>query len=156
MPQHTVDVRDGQVPFDLVSYGRRGPGRTDRLSPAQFAQVARMVRGTGGGATSKAVVAHFKYLNRRPEFEIETDDGDRMRGRGSVKAYVDGWDLEVDAAESQSYRGTPGRKPVKSVHNIVLSMPKATSPGGLLRASRAFAHEQFALKHRYALVLHTD
>jgi hypothetical protein len=42
------------------------------------------------------------------------------------------------------------------VHNIILSMPAGTSPSGLLAASRAFAREQFALKHRYAMVLHTD
>jgi hypothetical protein len=164
MPRRTARVRDGQALFDLVSYGRRGPGRTDRLSLAQIAQVARTVRRTpevmvkvsGGGATSKAVSAHFKYLNRRREFEIETDDGDHLQGRASIKNLVDSWDLDVDAAESQCYRGTPGRKPVKLVHNIVLSMPKYTSPGGLLDASRAFAREQFALMHRYALVLHTD
>jgi hypothetical protein len=50
----------------------------------------------------------------------------------------------------------PGRKPTKLVHNIVLSMPAGTPSEGMLAASRAFAREQFALKHRYALVLHTD
>jgi hypothetical protein len=35
-------------------------------------------------------------------------------------------------------------------------MPAGTSAIGVLEASRAFAREQFALKHRYALVLHTD
>jgi hypothetical protein len=35
-------------------------------------------------------------------------------------------------------------------------MPKGTAPEKLLAASRAFAREQFALKHRYGLVLHTD
>jgi len=38
----------------------------------------------------------------------------------------------------------------------VLSMPAGTSPAKLLAATRAFAREQFAFKHRYALVLHTD
>jgi len=35
-------------------------------------------------------------------------------------------------------------------------MPAGTPAAGVLEASRAFAREQFALKHRYALVLHTD
>lgn len=164
MPRRTDSVGNGQALFDLVSYGRRGPGRTTHLSPAHIAQVARtvgrtpevMVKVSGGGTNAKAVVAHFKYLNRRPEFEIETDDANHLRGRGSIKSLVDGWDLDLDAAESQSYRGTPGRKPAKLVHNIVLSMPKGVAPNGLLKASRAFAREQFALKHRYAMVLHTD
>jgi type IV secretory pathway VirD2 relaxase len=42
------------------------------------------------------------------------------------------------------------------VHNIILSMPSKTPPARLLAASRDFAREEFALKHRYAMVLHTD
>lgn len=42
------------------------------------------------------------------------------------------------------------------VHTIVLSMPAGTPRKGLLAASGAFAREQFALNHRYAMVLHTD
>src|SRR6185437_15602911 len=39
---------------------------------------------------------------------------------------------------------------------IVLSMPPGTSAKGVLGAVRDFAREEFALKHRYAFVLHTD
>lgn len=35
-------------------------------------------------------------------------------------------------------------------------MPPGTSAKGVLEAARKFAREEFALKHRYALVLHTD
>ena len=35
-------------------------------------------------------------------------------------------------------------------------MPAGTPPGKLLAASREFAREEFALTHRYAMVLHTD
>jgi hypothetical protein len=38
----------------------------------------------------------------------------------------------------------------------VLSMPAGTPAVGVLEASRVFAREQFALKHRYALELHID
>jgi hypothetical protein len=41
------------------------------------------------------------------------------------------------------------------VHNIVLSMPSPTSPDKVLAATKAFAREKFALKHRYAMALHT-
>ena len=165
MPPRTIDLRDGHALFDILSFARRGPGRTDRLSPAQIEQVARtvrrvpevMVKVSGGGTSAKGVVAHFKYLTRRPEFEIETDDGESLRGRAAVKGLVENWDLEFDAEESGSgYSGRPGRKPVKLVHNIVLSMPAGTSPSGLLAASQTFAREQFALKHRYGMVLHQD
>ena len=35
-------------------------------------------------------------------------------------------------------------------------MPSGTSPKGVLEAVRNFTREEFALKHRYAFVLHTD
>jgi hypothetical protein len=35
-------------------------------------------------------------------------------------------------------------------------MPPGAPPNGVLEAARNFAREQFALKHRYTLVLHTD
>ena len=155
----------GDRPFlDLASYGRRGPGHDSRLSPAQIEHIERTVRRTpevmvkisGGGQSAKAVAAHFNYLTRQ-DFEIETDDGEHLKGRGPENTLIEDWELDLDAAESRkSYRGVPGRKPTKLVHNIVLSMPAGTPAQGVLKASRNFAREQFALKHRYALVLHTD
>jgi hypothetical protein len=153
-------------PFlDIGSYGRRGPSeRQGRLLPAQIEQIARtarhtpeiMVKISGGGQSANAVAAHFRYIGRQ-EFEIETDDGEHLKGKESIKALIADWELDLDAAESlSSYRCATGRKPAKLVHNIVLSMPAGTPAAGVLEASRAFAREQFALKHRYALVLHTD
>jgi len=115
-----------------------------------------MVKISGGGQSAKAVAAHFKYIGRQ-EFEIETDGGEHLRGKGTEKTLIEDWELDLDAAESRSpYRGVSGRRPAKLVHNIVLSMPAGTPAAGVLEAGRAFAREQFALKHRYALVLHTD
>jgi len=116
-----------------------------------------MVKVSGGGTSPGAVAAHFRYIDRRGERDIETDDGESLRGKGVEKDLVKDWDLQADEVESRSpYAGKPGRKPGKLVHNIVLSMPMGTPPDKLLAASRAFAREQFALKHRYAMVLHTD
>jgi hypothetical protein len=150
--------------LDIVSHGRGVAAERQLLLPAQVEQIARTVRHTpevmvkisGGGQSAKAVAAHFKYLSRQ-EFEIETDEGEHLKGKGSEKTLIEDWDLDLDAAESRSpYRGVPGRRPAKLVHNLVLSMPAGTPAAGVLEASRAFAREQFALKHRYALVLHTD
>jgi hypothetical protein len=116
-----------------------------------------MIKVTGGGTSAKAVLAHFKYIDRHGRLDIESDDGDQIRGKGAEKSLIEDWDLEVDEADSISpYDGKPGRKPGKLVHNIILSMPAGTAPAGLLAASRTFAREQFALQHRYAMVLHTD
>jgi hypothetical protein len=42
------------------------------------------------------------------------------------------------------------------VHKILFSMPAGTPPKKVLEAVKDFAREEFALKHRYAMVLHTD
>ena len=135
------------------------------MTPTEIEHIARtvrrdpevMVKVSGGGASPKAVAAHFKYIDRHGRLELETDDGERLMGMSAEKDLLEDWNLDVDAAEAKSpYSGRPGRKPGKLVHNIILSMPVGTPPQGLLNASRAFSREQFALKHRYAMVLHTD
>ena len=161
----TFKLQRGEPLLDISSFAKRGPGRTDRLTPTEIEHIARtvrrdpevMVKVSGGGASPKAVATHFKYIDRHGRLELETDDGERLMGMSAEKDLLEDWNLDVDAAEAKSpYSGRPGRKPGKLVHNIILSMPVGTPPQGLLNASRAFSREQFALKHRYAMVLHTD
>jgi hypothetical protein len=149
--------------LDIVSLARRGPN--GRLTPQEVELVVRTLRRTpevmvkvSGGATSAAgALAHLKYIDRRGELEFETDEGERLRGGGSERSVLQDWELDELAARVRApYRGSPGRKPAKLLHNIVLSMPAGTSPEKLLVASRNFAREEFALKHRYLMVLHTD
>jgi hypothetical protein len=104
------------------------------------------------------VAAHFRYITRKGTLELELDDGERVTGSGVVRDLVDDWDLEIDLAIDRWDRMEGGRRAstAKLVHNIVLSMPAGTPPQKLLAASREFAREEFALQHRYALVLHTD
>lgn len=150
------------APFDIVSYGRRGPER--RLCLAQVEQIARtvrrvpevMVKVSGGGTSVGAVKAHFRYIGRQ-DFTIETDDGEQLTGKEAANKLIEEWGLDIDAEDAQSaYNGRPGRKPGKLVHNIVLSMPAGTPPEKVLAASHDFARETFAFQHRYALVLHTN
>ena len=151
--------------LDIASYARRGPGRVDRLTPAQIEQIARtvrrvpevMVKVSGGATSPKGVAAHFKYIDCHGDLELETDEGEHLNGRSVEKDLVEDWDLESESAACHSpYSGKPGRKPAKLVHNVILSMPTRTPPAKLLASSQAFAREQFALEHRYAMVLHTD
>lgn len=51
---------------------------------------------------------------------------------------------------------TNQRKPPKLVHRLIFSMPAGTPPQKVLAAVRDFAREEFGLKHRYAMALHTD
>jgi len=42
------------------------------------------------------------------------------------------------------------------VHKLVFSMPAGTSPRKVLGAVQNLCREEFALKHRYVMALHTD
>jgi Relaxase/Mobilisation nuclease domain len=104
----------------------------------------------------RSVARHLNYIGRRGDLELETDDGQRAQGKDAGQQLVEDWDLDLDQdrRDSKLSAGT-GRAP-KLVHKIMLSMPPGTPAKGVLEAARNFAREEFALKHRYALVLHTD
>jgi hypothetical protein len=150
--------------FELVSHGRRGPGRRDRLSPTQIQQIARtvartpevMVKVLPAGANSVAAVRqHLAYVGRQGDVELLTDDGQRLQDPDAAADLVADWDL--DLAECQSgLGGVNGRRAPKLVHKLVFSMPAGTPADKVLVATREFCREQLALKHRYALALHTD
>jgi len=164
MPKRVFELR-GEPLLEIASYGRRGPASNIRLTPAETERIRRtvarapevMVKVSGGAKTLRGALAHLRYIDRQGRLEIETDQGETLKGEGTERQLLGDWDLDVLDAEARSpYRGVPGRRPAKILHNVVLSMPSGTSPQKLLAASRAFAREQFALKHRYAMVLHTD
>ena len=163
--KHPFRIGEPNPALDIVSYGRRGMERPLHFTRAQIEQIARtvhrapevMVKVSGGANSTQGVAAHFSYIGRRGELEIETDDGERLMGKEVAAQLVDDWDLDLDALRDNwdtMERG--GRRNPKLVHNIILSMPSKTPPARLLAASRDFVREEFALKHRYAMVLHTD
>lgn len=166
MPKRTLNVRAGEPLLDIASYARRGPGRRDRLSHAEVEQIERTVRRvpevmvkvlSRGGQDLKAVQRHLDYIGRKGEAEIETDEGERLKGRGVEKELLEDWDLDLDSHRRRAdLDAASGRAPPKLVHKLMFSMPAGTPPDKVLAAVRAFAREEFALKHRYAMVLHTD
>jgi type IV secretory pathway VirD2 relaxase len=152
--------------FDLLSYARRGPGRRDHLSPGEIQQVARTVRRTPevmvkvlpkSANTLGAVRKHLGYIGRRGELDLETDDGERLRGTRVGKDLVEDWDLDLDAYRRKSdLTATRGKEPARLVHKLIFSMPAGTPAGKVLAAVGNFCREEFALKHRYAMALHID
>ena len=151
--------------FDLFSYARRGPGRRDRWSPTEIAQVARtvgrapevMVKVLSRGANNLAAVRkHLDYIDRNGQLGLETDDGHRLQGRDAAEDLLTDWDLELDEHRRSPRLGPTVGKASRLVHKLVFSMPPGTPPDKVLGAVRNFCREEFALRHRYAMVLHTD
>jgi hypothetical protein len=152
--------------FDPVSYARRGPGRRDQLSPAQIEQIARTVRRVPevmvkvlprGVTTLSAAQNHLGYIGRDGELDLETDDGEKMRGDQPGKKLLEDWDLDVDEHRRQSeLASTRGRGPPRLVHKVMFSMPAGTPPQKVLTAVQNFCREEFAFRHRYVMALHTD
>jgi hypothetical protein len=100
---------------------------------------------------------HIAYLNRGGEVDIETDDGQRLSGQGVEKELLEDWDLDVEEHRSTAEVGSGWRRPhPKLAHKLMFSMPAGTPPDSVFTAVKNFAREEFGLKHRYAMVLHTD
>lgn len=166
MPRKIVDVISSRPLLDLVSLGRKGPGRRDGLSSLDIEHVRRTVDRTPevmvkvlskGGQDATAVARHVDYLSRRGELELETDDGERIGGKDAQKALLDDWGLDMyEDRRRNGLLARGDRRPPKLVHKLLFSMPPGTPADKVLQAVRNFASEEFALRHRYAMVLHTD
>jgi hypothetical protein len=166
MSKHLIEAAAGRPLLDIASYARRGPGRRDRLSPAEIEFISRTVNRTPevmvkvltrGGQDLGAVRRHFAYLNRGGKLELETDDGDRLAGGGVEKDLLNDWNLDLEEHRRRADLGPrTDRRPPKLIHKILFSMPPGTPPEKVLAAVKNFARAEFGLKHRYAMVLHTD
>lgn len=166
MSRRLIDAGGSRPLLDISSYARRGPGRRDHLSPAEVELISRTVRRTPevivkvlnrGRQDLAAIRRHVDYLNRGGELEIETDEGQRLAGKGVEKELVMDWDLDLEEHRGRHELGPRAdQSPPKLVHKLMFSMPAGTPPDKVLDAVKNFAREEFGLKHRYALVLHTD
>jgi hypothetical protein len=165
MPKRLIRL-EGDPLFNLWSHVRPGSSRRDRLSPQETEQITLTARRTPevmvkvltrGGQDLKAIRRHLSYLNREGALDIETDDGERLKGEGVESDLVSNWDLELEEDRRRSKLGPrEDRAPPKIVHKLLFSMPPGTPPQKVLEAVKNFAREEFALQHRYVMVLHTD
>jgi hypothetical protein len=152
--------------FDLMSYARRGPGRRDHLSAAQIQQIARTVHRTPevmvkvlpwGTNSLASIQKHLGYIGRHGDLALETDEGEALQGQGIGKGLLSDWDLDLEGYPGKSdLLATHSRPAPKLVHKVMFSMPPGTPAEKVLMAVRNFCREEFALKHRYVLALHTD
>lgn len=165
MPRSAIDLRARPL-LDIVSYGQGARGERLPLSRAQIEQIARTARRapevmikvlSKDTNNAKSVRNHINYIGRRGQLELEGDDGVHWSGKKIGKELLDDWDLDLEASRREAeFKSTRGRVAPKLVHKLIFSMPPGTPSQGVLAAVRNFAREEFALKHRYAMVLHTD
>ena len=162
MKKRIIDLRGEEASpmLDIVSYGRGGKS----LTPAQKELIARtvrrvpevMVKVSGGARTVAGVEQHMDYIGREGKLGLEADTGEHLDGKGFERQLTEDWNLDLEAHERQTERSIRGRKPPKLVHNIIFSMPPGTPSDKVLQAVRKLALNEWQLKHRYAMVLHTD
>jgi Relaxase/Mobilisation nuclease domain len=164
MPKTLLKLRDRAL-LDLVSRGRGGPKRGIHLSADQIAVIDRTVRRVPevmvkvlpkDSNNLRSVSRHLNYIGRYGKLELQTDDGACIQGEDAGQRLLEDWDLDLDKHRTEmGLASVSGRSP-KLVHKVMLSMPPGTPSKSVLEAVRNFTREEFALKHRYALILHTD
>jgi len=138
MPKRLVDVRSGPTPFNIISYGRGGPGRSSSLSPGQIELISRTVSRTPevmvkvlpkDSNNARSIQKHIDYIGRRGELELETDDGLQLQGKGIGRDLLYDWNLDLESHRREAeFAKTRGRAAPKLVHKLMFSMPPGTPP----------------------------
>jgi hypothetical protein len=107
-----------------------------------------MVKVTGGGRSMGAIAAHFRYISKNGQLEIEDQRGETLRGKDCLHSLADEW--RFGGARIPDDAG-PGQR--REAFNNMLSMPRGTDPLIVQKAAREFAHTELA-DHKYVMVLH--
>jgi len=104
-----------------------------------------MVKVTGGGRGMGAIAAHFRYISKNGKLEIVDDRGAVHEGKEALHDLAEQWRLGGSLIDEVGHR--------REAFNIMLSMPRGTDAGMVLKAAREFAQAELA-EHRYVMVLH--
>jgi hypothetical protein len=104
-----------------------------------------MVKVTGGGRGMAAIAAHFRYISKNGQLQIEDDRGVARGGQEVVKDLVEQWRHSGSLIPENGHR--------REAFNIMLSMPNGTEAQIVLNAAREFAQAELR-GHRYVMVLH--
>jgi len=161
MRKRLIDLRGDEEPIlDIASYGRTPVPLTRRQLTQITLTVRRapevMVKVSGGARTVGGVEQHLAYIGRDGEVGLRTDSGEVLGGEGVARAITADWNLDMDSNRGLTERSIRQRQSPKLVHNLIFSMPSGTSPKALMAAVQKLANNEWALKHRYVMALHTD
>ena len=142
------------------------PERERPLSIGQIKLITRtvgrtaevMVKVVNKGSSSLAGVGgHVGYIGRQGAVELETDEGEFLQGPEVGNALLEDWNLDL-IQQRGKINLTPNKpkQPPRLVYKLIFSMPAGTPSKKVQAAVRNFAREEFGLKHRYVMALHTD
>ena len=107
-----------------------------------------MVKITSYGKGAQHVKAHFDYITRNGNIEMENESGELFVGKKAVSELFDSWNPD--------FHKTNRRTNQRDTMHMVLSMPETVDSESVKNATRQFAKENFGKNHEYAFVLHTD
>lgn len=75
-----------------------------------------------GSSTSRGVAAHFDYIGRNGDLEIEADDGERLIGDEAGRQLIQDWDLDMDEERGRlDLLAVNRRARPKLVHKVIFS-----------------------------------
>ncbi len=142
--QHGRDIRLGRDRAPPPS-GLR-PGGAAAKAPEVVVKLTGRARGAAGH-----LLAQLDYITRNGSLTAETQDGERITGRGRLLALHDDW-LLANAADGR------GRDAVNAAQSVALtlSMPSGTPPDQVEVAARRWAEDSFAGTHDWVMVRHHD
>jgi type IV secretion system T-DNA border endonuclease VirD2 len=141
-----VKLKAGAGTPPLSSSAKARLGRIARNAPEAMVKVTGRARGGAGH-----LKLHLDYITRNGKLQAETQDGERITDRASLRDLHDDW-LLANAAEA---RGKASPNAAQSVA-IILSMPPGTPPDRVEDAARTWARETLGGKYDYLLARHDD
>jgi type IV secretory pathway VirD2 relaxase len=135
---------EGPVKFKRSRDGgsglRKRAGRIARRAPEVMIKISGNAKGAGH------VLSHLEYISRQGKVDLETEQGEILRGKEAVRQLHRHWTQD----------GGKRRKNTRDTTNIVLSMPAGTDAKKLKAAVRSFAKAQFGKNYQYVMAQHTD
>jgi hypothetical protein len=133
-----------------------------------------MVKVTGGGRSMSTIRAHFKYITKHGDVELENQAGEALSTKEDIEDELKQWETGgygIRKTETSGFitEKTPSggtrtyhpdkpneKQQSREAVNLILSMPKGTDPEKVKEAARQFAKENFSARHEYVFGLHTD
>ena len=107
-----------------------------------------MVKISGAGKGMYNIKAHFDYISRNGEVELENENGDIFQGSEILNDLKNEWKYGL--------YGIPEVSIKRESFNIVLSMPPGTDRNAVKCAAREFAAIQFSENHQYVFAAHEE